>query len=49
MAKTWLKWDAATISNIGIEDLDITNVELLEKLDLIVDGGLNRTGVLCFY
>ena len=57
MSKTGLKWDAATISNIGVddldqesfdifrrealrsgrmtkEDLDIANVELLEKLDL---------------
>lgn len=67
-----LKWDAATISNIGVhdldqesfdifrrealrsgrmtkEDLDISNVELLEKLDLVVDGKLKRAGALCFY
>ncbi len=72
MAKTGLKWDAATISNIGVhdldqesfdifrrealrsgrmtkEDLDISNVELLEKLDLVVDGKLKRAGALCFY
>ncbi|MDO5563842.1 MAG: ATP-binding protein [Eubacteriales bacterium] len=72
MAKTGLKWDAATISNIGIydldkesfdifrrealrsgrmtkEDLDIPNAELLEKLDLVVDGNLKRAGALCFY
>ena len=72
MAKTGLKWDAATISNIGVddldqesfdifrrealrsgrmtkEDLDIANVELLEKLDLVVDGKLKRAGALCFY
>lgn len=72
MAKTGLKWDAATISNIGIvdldqesfdifkrealrsgrmtkEDLDIANIELLEKLDLVVDGKLKRAGALCFY
>ena len=72
MAKTGLKWDAAAISNIGIddldqesfdifrrealrsgrmtkEDLDIANVELLEKLDLVVDGKLKRAGALCFY
>ena len=72
MAKTGLKWDAATISNLGVddldqesfdifrrealrsgritkEDLDIANVELLEKLDLVVDGKLKRAGALCFY
>jgi ATP-dependent DNA helicase RecG len=72
MAKTGLKWDAATISNIGIKDLDkesfdifrrealrsgrmtredlnIPNEELLEKLDLLVDGKLKRAGALCFY
>lgn len=72
MSKTGLKWDAATISNIGIddldqesfdifrrealrsgrmskEDLDIENTELLEKLDLVVDGKLKRAGALCFY
>lgn len=72
MAKTGLKWDAATISNIGIDDLDkesfdifrrealrsgrmtkenleIPNAELLEKLDLVVDGNLKRAGALCFY
>ena len=72
MSKTGLKWDAATISNIGVddldqesfdifrrealrsgrmtkEDLDIANVELLEKLDLVVDGKLKRAGALCFY
>ena len=31
------------------EDLDITNIELLEKLDLVVDGKLKRAGALCFY
>lgn len=41
-----LKWDAATISNIG---LDIPKAELLEKLDLTVDGKLKRAGALCFY
>ncbi len=63
MAKTGIKWDAAPISNISIEDLDkesfdifkrealrsgrmtkedldISNTELLEKLDLLVDGKL---------
>ncbi len=72
MAKTGIKWDAATVSNISIsdldkesfdifkrealrsgrmtkEDLDISNDELLEKLDLIVDGKLKRAGALCFY
>lgn len=72
MSKTGLKWDAATISNIGVddldqesfdifrrealrsgrmtkEDLDIANVELLEKLDLVVDRKLKRAGALCFY
>lgn len=67
-----LKWDAATISTIGIDDLDkesfdifrrealrsgrmakedlvISNTELLEKLDLVVDGNLKRAGALCFY
>ena len=68
MAKTGIKWDAAPISNISIddldkesfdifkrealrsgrmtkEDLDISNTELLEKLDLLVDGKLKRAGV----
>ena len=72
MAKTGIKWDAAPISNISIEDLDkesfdifkrealrsgrmakedleISNTELLEKLDLLVDGKLKRAGALCFY
>lgn len=72
MAKTGLKWDAATISNIRIDDLDkesfdifrrealrsgrmskeglnIPNAKLLEKLDLVADGKLNRAGALCFY
>lgn len=72
MAKTGMKWDAATVSNISVtdldkesfdifrrealrsgrmtrEDLDISNEELLEKLDLIVDGKLKRAGALCFY
>ncbi|MGF7003443.1 ATP-dependent DNA helicase RecG [Lachnospiraceae bacterium PFB1-21] len=72
MARTGLKWDAATISSIKIdeldkesfdifrrealrsgrmtkEDLEIPNAELLEKLDLIVDGKLKRAGALCFY
>jgi ATP-dependent DNA helicase RecG len=72
MAKTGLKWDAATISNIRIddldkesfdifrrealrsgrmtsEDLDISNEELLDKLDLVVNGDLKRAGALCFY
>ncbi len=31
------------------EDLDIANIELLEKLDLVVDGKLKRAGALCFY
>lgn len=72
MAKTGLKWDAATITNIRVEDLDkesfdifrrealrsgrmtkedlnISNGELLEKLDLLADGKLKRAGALCFY
>ena len=72
MGKTGLKWDAAPISNIRVEDLDkesfdifrrealrsgrmtkedldIPNAELLEKLDLILDGKLKRAGALCFY
>ncbi len=70
--KTGLKWDAATITNVGVEDLDkesfdifrrealrsgrmtkedldISDAELLEKLDLIVDGKLKRAAALCFY
>ncbi len=31
------------------EDLDISNVELLDKLDLLIDGKLKRAGALCFY
>ena len=72
MVKTGIKWDAATVSNISVldldkesfdifrreafrsgrmtkEDLNISNEELLEKLDLLVDGKLKRAGVLCFY
>ena len=67
-----MKWDAATIADISVddldkesfdifrrealrsgrmtkEDLDISDTELLEKLDLIEDGKLKRAGVLCFY
>lgn len=72
ISKTGMKWDAATVSNIEIadldkesfdifrrealrsgrmtrEDLDIPNAELLDKLDLLVDGKLKRAGALCFY
>lgn len=72
ISKTGLKWDAATIADISVddldkesfdifrqealrsgrmtkEDLDISNTELLEKLDLIEDGKLKRAGALCFY
>lgn len=72
MDKTGLKWDAAPITNVGVDDLDkesfdifrrealrsgrmskedlaISNTELLEKLDLIVDGKLKRAAALCFY
>lgn len=72
MVKTGMKWDAATVSNISVSDLDkesfdifkrealrsgrmtkedlnISNEELLEKLDLLVDGKLKRAGALCFY
>ena len=61
MAKTGMKWDAATVSNVSVsdldkesfdifkrealrsgrmtkEDLDISNEELIEKLDLMADG-----------
>ncbi len=31
------------------KDLEISNTELLEKLDLIEDGKLKRAGALCFY
>lgn len=72
ISKTGLKWDAATIADISVddldkesfdifrrealrsgrmtkEDLDISDTELLEKLDLIEDGKLKRAGALCFY
>lgn len=72
MSRTGMKWDAAPVSNISIddldkesfsifrrealrsgrmtkEDLDISDAELLEKLDLLVDGKLKRAGALCFY
>lgn len=72
MDKTGLKWDATTITNVGVEDLDqesfnifrrealrsgrmtkedleISNAELLEKLDLIAEGKLKRAAALCFY
>ena len=31
------------------EDLDIPNEELLDRLNLLVDGKLTRSGALCFY
>ncbi len=31
------------------QDLEISNEELLEKLDLLVEGRLKRAGALCFY
>lgn len=31
------------------EDLDIPDAELLDKLELLVDGKLTRAGALCFY
>ncbi len=72
ISKTGMKWDAATVANITVddldkesfdifrrealrsgrmtkEDLDISNAELLDKLNLIVDGKLKRAGALCFY
>ncbi len=49
MSRTGIKWDAATANNITVDDLDIPNVELLDKLDLLVDGKLKRAGALCFY
>lgn len=72
ISKTGLKWDAATITDISVEDLDkesfdifrreafrsgrmtkedldISNTELLEKLDLLADGKLKRAGALCFF
>ena len=72
ISKTGMKWDAATVSNITVddldkesfdifrrealrsgrmtkEDLDISNDELLDKLDLVADGKLKRAGILCFY
>lgn len=72
ISKTGMKWDAATVSNITVDDLDkesfdifrrealrsgrmtkddleIPNAELLDKLDLLVDGKLKRAGALCFY
>lgn len=72
ISKTGMKWDAATVENITVDDLDkesfdifrrealrngrmakehlvIPNVELLDKLDLLVDGKLKRAGALCFY
>ena len=72
MSRTGMKWDAAPVSNISIddldkesfsifrrealrsgrmtkEDLDSSDAELLEKLDLLVDGKLKRAGALCFY
>ena len=72
MSRTGMKWDAAPVSDIAIDDLDnesfsifrrealrsgrmmktdleISNAELLEKLNLLVDGKLKRAGALCFY
>lgn len=72
MARTGMKWDAATVANISVSDLDkesfdifkrealrsgrmtkedlnIFDEQLLEKLDLLVDGKLKRAGALCFY
>ena len=41
ISKTGMKWDAATVANITVDDLD--------KLDLMIDGKLKRAGALCFY
>lgn len=41
--------EALRSGRMSKEDLDISNEELLEKLDLVVDGKLRRAGVLCFY
>ncbi len=72
ISKTGMKWDAATVENITVDELDkesfdifrrealrsgrmtkddleIPNAELLDKLDLLVDGKLKRAGALCFY
>ena len=72
MEKTGLRWDAATITNISVkeldqesfeifrrealrsgrmtkDDLEISNAELLEKLELITEGKLKRAAALCFY
>ncbi|MCF0187047.1 MAG: putative DNA binding domain-containing protein, partial [Bacteroidaceae bacterium] len=72
MSKTGIKWDAAPVDNITIDDLDkesfdifrrealrsgrmtqedlnISNAELLDKLDLLSEGKLKRAGALCFY
>ena len=41
--------EALRSGRMAKEDLDIPNTELLEKLDLIVDGRVKRAGALCFY
>jgi ATP-dependent DNA helicase RecG len=41
--------EALRSGRMSKEDLDISNEELLEKLDLVVDGKLKRAGALCFY
>lgn len=49
MSKTGMKWESAPVSNISVEDLDKSNEELLDKLDLLEDGKLKRSAALCFY
>ena len=44
-----LRREALRSGRMTKEDLDISNEELLEKLDLMEDGKLERAGALCFY
>ncbi len=41
--------EALRSGRMSKEDLNIANNELLEKLDLVVDGKLKRAGALCFF
>lgn len=41
--------EALRSGRMSKEELDISNEELLGKLDLLVDGKLKRAGALCFY
>lgn len=71
LAKAGLKWDAAPVANLTLDELDaksfaifrknallsgrvpkecleLSDIDLLKKLNLLVDGKLTRAAALCF-